>query len=544
MSQEFTKLVDEILEFHWKSNPIDATFSGIHRYDDKLGIMDLKFREKYREKLKEYTRKLELFSSETLSSDQKMDKKILKSSLETEVKIEEETKKLERKSSFYPKYALWGPYILMLRDFAPQKLRMANALARLEKIPIFMEQGKANLKRGESIPKVWTETGIETTSSGKEFFDKVIPIFAEKVPEIKKRILDATQKAKESFDSYEIFLKEEILPRSDGDFAIGKKLFDYLLSSHHMLPYNSDQIYSIGEKLIEETQKEMEKVSKEIDPQKDWTDIVKEIKKTHPEKEKLLDFYKKEMEKARDFVKQKDLVTIPEGENLEVIETPIFERNIIPYGAYMPPAPFEEKQEGFFWVTPINENLPADQQKQQLRGHNCFGAVLTALHEAYPGHHLQLVHSNRVDSKVRRLFGTSLFWEGWALYCEEMMYEQGFYTDPRTRLLKLKDQLWRGCRVVIDVGIHTRKMSFDEAVEMLVKVAKLEPVNAKAEVKRYTTDPAQPLSYSLGKMEILKLKDDYKNLKGKDFNLKSFHNKLVSYGSIPIKMVREKMLEG
>lgn len=544
MSQEFTKLVDEFLEFHWESNPIDATFSGIHRYDDKLDIMDLKFREKYREKLKEYTRKLDLFSSETLSSDQKMDRKILKSSLETEVKIEEETKKLERKSSFYPEHALWGPYILMLRDFAPQKLRMANALARLEKIPIFMEQGKANLKRGESIPKVWTETGIETTSSGKEFFDKVIPIFAEKVPEIKKRILDATQKAKESFDSYETFLKEEILPRSDGDFAIGKKLFDYLLSSHHMLPYNSDQIYSIGEKLIEETQKEMEKVSKEIDPQKDWTDIVKEIKKTHPEKEKLLDFYKKEMEKARDFVKQKDLVTIPEGENLEVIETPIFERNIIPYGAYMPPAPFEEKQEGFFWVTPINENLPSDQQKQQLRGHNCFGAVLTALHEAYPGHHLQLVHSNRVDSKVRRLFGTSLFWEGWALYCEEMMYEQGFYTDPRTRLLKLKDQLWRGCRVVIDVGLHTRKMSFDEAVEMLVKVAKLEPVNAKAEVKRYTTDPAQPLSYSLGKMEILKLKDDYKNLKGKDFNLKSFHNKLVSYGSIPIKMVRKKMLEG
>ena len=544
MSQEFTKLVDEILEFNWESNPIEATFSGIHRYDDKLDIMNLKFREKYREKLKEYTKKLELFSSETLSSDQKMDRKILKSSLETEVKIEEETKKLERKSSFYPKYALWGPYILMLRDFAPLEQRMANALARLEKIPIFMEQGKANLKRGESIPKVWTETGIETTSSGKEFFDKVIPIFAEKVPEIKGRILDATQKAKESFDSYETFLKEEILPRSDGDFAIGKKLFDYLLSSHHMLPYNSDQIYSIGEKLIEETQKEMEKVSKEIDPQKDWTGIVKEIKKTHPEKEKLLDLYKKEMEKARDFVKQKDLVTIPEGENLEVIETPIFERNIIPYGAYMPPAPFEEKQEGFFWVTPANENLPSDQQEQQLQGHNCFGAVLTALHEAYPGHHLQLVHSNRVDSKVRRLFGTSLFWEGWALYCEEMMYEQGFYTDPRTRLLKLKDQLWRGCRVVIDVGIHTRKMSFDEAVEMLVKVAKLEPVNAKAEVKRYTTDPAQPLSYSLGKMEILKLKDDYKNLKGKDFNLKSFHNKLVSYGSIPIKMVREKMLEG
>jgi len=544
MSQEFTKLTDEILEYYWESNPIEATFSGIHRYDDKLDNMDFEFRERYRQRIKDHIKKLDGLSSENLSSEQEMDREILKSSMEIEVKIEEETKKIERESSFYPRHALWGPYILMLRDFSPLKERMKNALARLEKIPTFMEQGKTNLKRGANIPKVWTETGIETASSGKEFFNTMIPIFAEKVPQIKQRILDATQKATEAFDSYETFLKEEIAPRSDGDFAVGKKLFDYLLFNHHMLPYDSDQIYSIGQELIEATQKEMEGVSQEIDAQKDWPEIVKEIKKTHPEKEKLLQFYKKEMERARDFVKQKDLVNIPQGENLEIIETPIFERNIIPYGAYMPPAPFEVKQEGFFWVTPINENLPQDQQKEQLQGHNSFGAVLTALHEAYPGHHLQLVHSNRVNSKVRRLFGTSLFWEGWALYCEDMMYEQGFYTDPRTRLLKLKDQLWRGCRVVIDVGIHTNKMSFDEAVKMLVNVAKLEPVNAKAEVKRYTSHPAQPLSYSLGKMEILKLRDEYKKIKGKDFDLKSFHNRLLSYGSIPIKLVRERMLEG
>ncbi|KPL04528.1 MAG: hypothetical protein AMJ90_00320 [candidate division Zixibacteria bacterium SM23_73_2] len=543
MKKEFTRLVDEILEFYWESNPIEATFSGIHRYDQVLDKMDSESRKKYRDKIKNYLERVKDFPSDTLSSDQKMDQQILLSSLKTEVKIEEETKKLQRDSSFYPRYALWGPYILMLRNFAPLKERMKAALARLEKIPAFMEQGKANLKKGEGIPKIWTETGLETTSSGKDFFDKMIPIFAEKVPEIKQKILDATHKAKEAFESFETFLKQDILPESDGDFAVGKELFDYLLSSHHMLPYDSEEVYSIGEKLIGQTQKEMEEVSKEIDPQKHWTEIVKETKRTHPEKDKLLEFYKKEMEKAKGFVMQNDLVAIPPGENLEVIETPVFERNIIPYGAYMPPAPFEEKQEGFFWVTPVNENFPQNQQEEQLEGHNSYGAVLTALHEAYPGHHLQLVHSNRIDSKVRRLFGTSLFWEGWALYCEDMMYEQGFYTDPRTRLLKLKDQLWRGCRVVIDVGIHTGKMSFDQAVDMLVNVAKLEPVNARAEVKRYTTDPAQPLSYSLGKMEILKLRDEYKKLKGADFDLKSFHNKLLSYGSIPIKLVREKMLE-
>ena len=167
---------------------------------------------------------------------------------------------------------------------------------------------------------------------------------------------------------------------------------------------------------------------------------------------------------------------------------------------------------------------------------------MTAIHEAYPGHHVQLVHSNRVKSKVRRQFGTVLFAEGWALYCEELMYEEGFITKPETRLLQLKNQLWRACRVVIDVGLHTKRMSFNQAVDMLVNVAKLEHTNAVAEVKWYTYHPTYPMSYIMGKMEILKLRDDYKKLKGRAFNLKKFHDQLLSYGTIPIQMVRERML--
>jgi len=249
------------------------------------------------------------------------------------------------------------------------------------------------------------------------------------------------------------------------------------------------------------------------------------------------------MTRARDFVKKRDLVTIPKGESLSVMETPIFERNTIPYGAYMPPAPFEKKQQGFFWVTPVNEKLRPEQQEEQLQGHNSYGAVLTALHEAYPGHHLQLVHSNKIKSRIRRQFGTSLFAEGWALYCEELMYDEGFYTKPETRLLQLKDQLWRACRVVIDVSLHTNRMSFNKAVDMLVNVAKLEPTNAIAEVKRYTFTPTQPMTYIMGKMEILKLRDDFKKLRGEAFSLKKFHDQLLSYGTIPVQMVRERMLE-
>jgi uncharacterized protein (DUF885 family) len=551
MNKEFNKLVDEILEFRWKDSPVSATFSGIHKYDDKLDKTDPESRRQHLKRAKEYLKKLDRFTpvSKThsekarLSIDEKMDWKMLRNSLEVEIAWEEKLRWPQRLASIYPETALFGSYILILRDFAPLNQRMKSVLGRLKQVPRLMKEGKENLRRGKDIPRIWTQIAIETTGSGKEFFKQMIPLFAEKVPRLRKELLAANQKALSAFDDYEDFLKKRLLPRSKGQFAIGEKFFNFLLSVHHQLPYTADDLLSMGNRIIKETQAEMKFLAKKINPQKRWTEIVADLKKKHPSQKNLLSFYKKEMAKARDFVKKRDLVTIPKGESLIIVETPIFQRNVIPYGAYMPPAPFEKKQEGMFWVTPINEKLPPKQQEEQLQGHNSYGAVLTALHEAYPGHHLQLVHSNEIKSKVRRQFGTSLFAEGWALYCEELMSEEGFYTKPQTRLLQLKDQLWRACRVVIDASLHTHRMSFDRAVEMLVDVTKLEKTNAIAEVKRYSYDPTQPMTYIMGKMEILKLRDDFKKASGKAFNLKKFHDQLLSYGTIPIRMVRERMLE-
>jgi uncharacterized protein (DUF885 family) len=551
MNREFNRLVNEILEFRWKASPVEATFSGIHKYDDMLDKTDSESRRRHLKKAKEYLKKLENFSPDLkikskkarLSVDEKMDWRMLRDSLEVEIAEEEELRWLKRHALIYPETALWSCFILMVRDFAPLNKRMKSVLGRLKQVPRLIKEGQDNLKKGRDVPKIWTQVAIETTVSGKEFFKQMIPLFAEKVPHLKGQLLAANQKAISAFDDYEEFLKKRLLPRSKGRFAIGEKFFNFLLSVHHQLPYTADDLLPMGNRIIKQTQAEMRFLAKKIDPKKSWTKIVDDLKKKHPTKENLLKFYTKEMARARDFVKKRDLVTIPKGESLSVMETPIFERNTIPYGAYVPPAPFEKRQEGFFWVTPVNEKLPLKQQEEQLRGHNSYGAVLTALHEAYPGHHLQLVHSNKIKSKIRRQFGTSLFAEGWALYCEELMYDKRFYTKPQTRLLQLKDQLWRACRVVIDVSLHTNRMSFNKAVNMLVNVAKLEKTNAIAEVKRYTYTPTQPMTYVMGKMEILKLRDDFKKLKGKAFSLKKFHDQLLSYGTIPVQMVRERMLE-
>jgi uncharacterized protein (DUF885 family) len=551
MNREFGRLVNEVLEFYWKGKPVEATFLGIHTYDHKLDRTDSQFRKRHTKRLKEYSKKLDRFSARAgtaskktkLSVDEQMDWRMLRDSLRVEIAEDEKLRLPTRHAALYPQIALYGCYVLMLRDFAPLRHRMKSVLGRLRQVPRVMKEGQQNLRRGRDIPKVWTQVAIETTVGGREFFKQMIPLFAAKAPILKKQLLAANEKALSAFDDYQEFLKKRLLPRSRGSFAAGEKFFNFVLSVHHQLPYTADDLLAIGNRMIRRTQAEMRFLAKRIDPKKSWAEIVDDLKKKHPTKQNLLKFYTKEMARARDFVRRKDLVTIPRGESLSLVETPLFQRTTIPYGAYMEPAPFEKKQQGFFWVTPVNEKLSLKQQEEQLRGHNSYGAVLTALHEAYPGHHLQLVHCNKIRSKVRRQFWTSLFAEGWALYCEELMYEKGFYTKPETRLLQLKDQLWRACRVVIDASLHARRMSFNKAVDMLVKIAKLEKTNAVAEVKRYTYTPTQPMTYMMGKLEILKLKDDFKKLKGREFNLKKFHNQLLSYGTIPVQMVRERMLE-
>ncbi len=550
MNRRFKKLVDEIMEFRWKAKPVEATFSGIHRYDRQLDRTDSRSRKRHLKKAKEYLKKLDGFSplaktkSKTtrLSIDEQMDWRMLRDALDVEIADERAVRWFNRHAHIYPYYALMGCYVFIMRDFAPVRTRMRSLLARLKQVPRLLREGQENLKRGRDVPKVWTQIGIQTTVGGKQFFERMIPAFSKKEPALREQILKANRRVLSAFDEYEEFLRKRLLPRSKGRFAVGKRFFDFLLSVHHQLPYTSSDLISMGRRIIKQTQAEMRSVAKKIDRKKSWSRIVEELKKKHPNKEELLKFYKKEMARARDFVKRKDLVSIPKGETLSVVETPAFQRHTIPYGAYLPPAPFEKKQKGLFWVTPVNEKLPPEEQEEQLQGHNRYVAVITALHEAYPGHHLQLVHSNKIKSKVRREFGTSLFAEGWALYCEELMYEKGFYTQPQTRLLQLKDQLWRACRVVIDAGLHTGKMSFNQAVEMLVKVAKLERTNAIAEVKRYTYTPTQPMTYIMGKMEILRLRDDFRKVKGRKFDLKDFHDQLLSYGTIPVQMVRERML--
>jgi uncharacterized protein (DUF885 family) len=250
------------------------------------------------------------------------------------------------------------------------------------------------------------------------------------------------------------------------------------------------------------------------------------------------------MARARQFVLDHDLVTIPEGEELKIVDTPMFLRNQIPYAAYMPPGLLEEVQQGVFVVTPVDPNDPPEKQEEKLRGHGNDDLPITALHEAYPGHHLQLVVAN-LNKSLPRLFGgflSSLFIEGWAFYCEEMMEQQGFIDKPIQRLGRLQAQLWRAARIILDASLHTGKMSHEEAVEFMVEKANLEPSDAEVEVNRYTQTPTQPMSYLMGKYEIMQVVDEYR-VRFPDHSLKQMHDALLSGGSLPPRLLRRHLFE-
>ncbi|MBN1135142.1 MAG: DUF885 domain-containing protein, partial [Anaerolineae bacterium] len=297
-----------------------------------------------------------------------------------------------------------------------------------------------------------------------------------------------------------------------------------------------------GWELFRQTRAQMEAAAREIDPQKTVAELLEEAKADHPAAEGLLDAYREAMAAARAYVVAQEIATIPAGESLRVVETPMFQRMLIPYAAYSSPGILEEEQEGIFWVTPVDSQASPEVQEEKLKGHYRPKLPITALHEAYPGHHLQLVWANQHDKIPRRMasFLSPLFIEGWAFYCEELMEQLGFIAAPIQRLARLSDQLWRAARIILDASLHTRGMSVEEAVGFLVKECQLEPTNALAEVTRYTQSPTQPQSYLMGKLAIVELVADYRRAHP-EAGLRQVHDAILACGSLPPRLMRRQL---
>ena len=536
----FSALTEEFVECVMRHNPVVATEVGIHDYDHKLPDDSPDgFRER-----SAWLRDLEqrLVASvpwEELPPAQRIDYALLRSRIASMRADLEEIKVHAHNPSLYPEMALRGIYILMTRPFAPLEERKEAVLARMMAIPDYLTAAQANLTR---IPELFIEIGSEVSGTGPEFVDGTMQSLRASFPGEAERIEEAARRARMGFAQYQDFLDHEAKKRVGGTFAIGERWMNFKLEREHLLTMNCAALEAFGREHVERTRGQLEQEAKKIDPNKTWRDLVEVARRRHPEPSKLREAYVAECARARKFVEEKRLVPIPAGQ-LEIIDTPLFERSMIPYAQYLQPGPFDEEPIGYFHVTPVDLGKKKEEQEEQIQGHNYVALSLTSVHEAWPGHHLQLLHAINAGSRLRRLADSPVFAEGWALYCEELMVEQGFHLEPLARLYQLKDLLWRACRVVIDVGLHTGTMSHPQAVEYLVEQAMVERVNAESEVRRYTMTPTQPMSYLVGKHQLLEIRDEVKSRLGKRFNLYDFHKALLGCGTVPPALARMELEE-
>jgi uncharacterized protein (DUF885 family) len=536
----FAALSEEFVEVTMRQHPVTATLMGIHDYDAQYPDDSPDGFRARGAWLRDFDQRLvTAVPWEELPTSQRVDYAVLRSKVALMRAESEEVRNYTRDPAIYPKTALDGLFLLMARPFAPLAERKEAVLTRLMAIPDYLAATRANLKQ---VPAVFHEIACGVNGSGPAFVESVALRLVSQFPGEAERIEHAASRARVGFHQYQEFLDRELKGRIGGTCAIGERWMNFRLEREHMLSMDCEALEQFGLQHIASTRAALEAEARKIDPARTWRELVAEGKKHHPEPLRVREAYEAEVERAKRFVIDQRLAPIVDSP-LVIEDTPVFERDTTPYAAYLSPAPFDADQTGYFFVTPIDLSRRPEVQEQQLEGHCNQALGLTAIHEAWPGHHLQLSHANRTGSRLRKLADSPVLAEGWALYCEELMHEQGYHMDPLARLFQLKDLLWRACRVVIDVALHTSRMGIGEAVDFLVEHAMLERVNAEIEVRRYAATPTQPMSYLVGKMLLLELREEVRRGLGGRFNLYDFHAAVLASGTVPPSLVREEVLE-
>ncbi len=532
---EFDNLLSELLEDYWRLNPVEATHAGVHRYDASLPDWSEAGEQARRAWVERNRAALQNFEDAGLDASRRLDKKVALAQLAAE-EIQVEWQYTRRAPAFYLEQALNGLNYLLSRPDKAASVgeQSARVLARLKAIPALLKQGQARLQ-AELVPPEFVEIGLVAAQGARGFLEKLDLPPGPAGEEARREALAALAE-------YHQFVEQELKPQ--GKFATGPALFERILREQHGLNLTPDELYQLGEATAADLQARVAALAEQIEPGKPWQAIVESLKSNHPTLDSLLQAYADEAARAREFVVAHNLVAIPAGEQFEVRPTAPFLRATTPLGHFDKTPPFAtEDNLGILYITPIDPTLPISRQTELLEAH-CHTAIRAiCLHETFPGHHLQLWWAKLKATPVRRQFASTLFAEGWALYCEELMEEAGYYDTPALSLWRLKNAMWRAVRIMIDVGLHSGKLDLAGAAQILVEKAGLEPNTARGEVLRYTTSPAQPSSYMLGRNRIVELRRQSEARQGQAFNLTDFHANILNYSSVSPAFVPDGLVE-
>jgi uncharacterized protein (DUF885 family) len=538
---DFNTLVDKYFDFYFSFHPSEATAEGFHQYDRKLEDYSAGARARQIRGLKEYLDKFGAFDGSKLPPYTQGDHEWIISSIHAQLLELEDIQMWKKDPDSYTSGVTSSIFVIMKRNYAPPEERLRAAIDRERQIPKALEYARQNLK---NPPKIYTEIALQQLPDEADFFRKDVPdaFSAVKDPKLLAEFKIANQGVIDAFGGYQKFLHDSVLPSANGDFRLGAENYKKKLLYDEMVDIPLDRLLAIGYDDLHRNQEALKKVAREIDPKRSVLEVVADLQNQHPAPDQLLQAFHDTFSGLTHFIEEKKIVTIPPGQAPILEPTPPFERATTEASMDTPGTYETRDRKAFFNVTTPDPTWDAKRTEEWMKTFNNSMIPGTAIHEVYPGHFVQFLWIGNNPSKIRKLTFSGTNAEGWAHYCEQMMLDEGYGNgDPKLRLGQLDDALLRDSRYIVGIKLHTGNMTLDEARKFFVEDGYQTPAVADVETKRGTSDPTY-LMYTLGKLQILKLRQDYRKMRGNDFSLMEFHNKFMEQGGVPLKIIRKAML--
>jgi uncharacterized protein (DUF885 family) len=537
----FNQLVDEYFDFYFQFHPTAGTQAGLHQYDTRLEDSSRSGINAEIDGLLKFRKQFASIPGSQLSLEAAGDLEILTSSIDARLLELQSIQMWKKDPDAYVSDLGYSVFMIMRRNFAPQADRLRSVVARERQIPRVLDEARQNIS---NPPRVYTEVALQQMPDNIKFFQNDVPAAFPDVhdPKLLAEFKTSNDSAIAALSKYQDFMRNELLPVSNGDFRLGAENFSKKLLYDEMVDIPLDHLLEIGYADLRRNQQQLKEVAAQIDPHRSTADVLADLHRDHPPADQLLQTFRDTLGGLRQFIEENKIITIPSTVPPIVEETPPFARALTTASMDTPGAYENKATEAMFNVT-----LPAPDWKPQkveewMQGFNRGTITSTAIHEVYPGHYTQFLWVQKAPTKTRKLLDNNSNAEGWAHYTEQMMLDEGYGGhDPRLRLGQLVDALLRNARFIVGIEMHTGKMTLEQGQEFFVKEGFQVPPVAEVEAKRATSDPTY-LYYTLGKLQILKLREDYRKQQGSKFTLLEFHNRFMQQGSVPMKVMRKSML--
>jgi uncharacterized protein (DUF885 family) len=551
---EYEAVAEEYIKTYLAAHPLEGTALGLHEYDGKITDYSRLALDAELSRLRRFDDRLSKFDQGKLGPRQSIDLRILQAAVKKDLFEMQEMSVFERNPMIYARAADVNVYIK--RNFAPLGDRVRSLIAIESQIPNILIAARTNLN--DVLPRPYVELAIQIARGSSDFLkrDLVAAVAGLKDEHLRVAFQESNRKAAGALSDYAAWLEREKLPKASLDFALGEEKFRRFLAQTELVDLPPQKILEIGTNQLKAEQEAFADAAKKIDPNKPPIEVFKQIQSEHPTPENLIPDVAKDLDKIRKYVSSHHLVTIPSEVRAKVKETPQYLR-ATSFASMDTPGPFERRAtEAYYYVTPTENDWPDKQKQEWLTAFNYYTSDIVSIHEAYPGHYVQFLHLNASPaSKVEKIFGSYAFIEGWAHYCEKMTLDEG-YGNPtgespseddvkraaKYRMAQADEALLRLSRLCVSIKMHTQKVSIDAATKFFQDNCYYQEKPARQEAMRGTFDPGY-LNYTLGKLQILKLRDDYKAQEADDFSLQKFHNELLNHGMPPIRLLREIMLK-